>query len=131
MSATDVKYYWHQNFVEMFATYSMFLEENDYQGIISRRLGHYQEQDIKMEKKRIIYEFQGDDYYYIEDSEIYKKYLAFVNEILHNPEAEKQYYFVVINEIGTVNGTCFNGVIMNDTTMEVVEFSALIRPENL
>ncbi len=131
LSANEMKYYWHRQFVEKFAAYSMFVGENDYKEIISKRLADYEEKDIFSEAGVIVYEFQGGDYFYIEDSEMYTKYFSFVNEVLHNPDEKKQYYFLVFNKVSTANGYCFNGVIMNDTTMEVVEFSALIRPENL
>ncbi len=130
-SANDVRYYWHRQFVEKFAAYSMLLEEMDYTNIIPERLEYYQEQDIKLERKRIVYEFKGEDYWYIEDSELYQKYFSFISEILHNPEAEGQYYYIVINKLNTINGTCYNGVILNDVTHEVVEFSVEIREEKL
>ncbi len=128
-SARNTKYYWHQQFVEKFATYSMFVEENDYDELIEERWTRYQN-DLN-EAEKVTYAFQDEDYCYIEDSEMYAKYFSFVNEVLHNPEAEEEHYILVINECNTRNGTCYNGVIINDNTMEIVEFSAEIRPENL
>ncbi len=130
-SASDVRYYWHRQFVEKFSAYSMILEENEYEKIRIERLEHYQEEELKFEPEEIIYEFQGENYYYIVDSEMYEKYFSFVNDVLHSPENKEQYYYIVISKINSANGTCFDGVIMNDITNEVVEFSAEIRPENL
>ncbi len=130
-STQDVKYYWHQQFVEKFAAYSMFVETEDFINILQEQLENYREEDIKYEAEENVYEFQGENYCYIEESEMYMKYFSFVDEVLHNTNDKKGYYFVVINKINTAKGTCFNGVIANDTTLEIIEFSALIRPENL
>ncbi len=129
LSADEMKYYWHQQFVEKFAAYSMFVGESDYDNLVEERWIRYQENLNTAEK--VTYTFQEGNYCYIEDSEMYERYFSFVNEVLHNPGSEGEYYILVINECNAINGTCYNGVIINDTTMEIVEFSAEIRPENL
>lgn len=53
----------------------------------------------------------------------------FFGEVMHDSEVQQNYYCVVVMSISTSRGICYTGVIANDTTHEMIEFSAEIPEE--
>ncbi|MBO4981348.1 MAG: hypothetical protein J6C84_05570 [Lachnospiraceae bacterium] len=128
-SAGEMKYYWYIRLADISAGYSVCLDENDYEKIVDERMIHYKETSRNRGSEKVIYVHQEESPYYIENSGLFKSKMTFLEEVLQNPEAERQYYFLIINQFGPYDVTCYNGVILNDVTHEVIEFSAQLMEE--
>lgn len=128
-SASDMKCYWYIRLANKLAAYSMILSEDDYQKLSEERLAYYGERDLRSDAEETIYIFQEEEIPFIEDVELYQSRLTFIDKVLQTPGAEKQYYFLVVNRLNTADGCCYNGVILNDATHEVIEFSAQLMEE--
>lgn len=121
-SASDMKYSWFRMISNKSTAYSMYLNEDDYSKFQEKQREKYA---VWFEKKHfgeIIYAHTGEDYYYINDSELYKEELEYVNEVLHQPEDKSQYYYLIISQYGSGTGEAYSGIILNDATGEVIEF---------
>ena len=130
IDATEPKYYWHHESWEAFAAYSTVLPEETFKTLSDGRQDFFHEQEEKFETRSIIYSVRDGERCYIDapkwsDNElINEEELAFVNEVIENPEAEDQYYYFIVMRIKKQGSVCYNGVILNDTTHEFIEFSA-------
>lgn len=125
----DVRYYWHRDFIENFAAYSVILSEKDYEKIAENRLEAYYGEWQEYEDD-VIYVLQGEDYCYIEDSGWYnQEKLRYIDEVLSSSE-EQGYYFLIVVKFYTTTGTSYNGVMLNDSTQELVEFSFELADED-
>lgn len=124
IDAGDMKYYSHYDIFKEVTAYSMVLPEKTYMDFKERRISFYMEESVDREACSLKYALQGDERQYIDGSEWYDKKLDYVDNVLHHPEARQQYYFGVIMKINTTNGECYTGIIANDSTREIIEFSA-------
>lgn len=71
-----------------------------------------------------VYKASGDERLYIEDTDWYdEERLHYINELMKNPGAENQYYFATIVQFGNWH----IGVLLNDSTKEMIEFHAELR----
>ncbi len=129
IGACETKYYWHRDFVERYAAYSMVLTDEEYATIAEIRLKDYWN-EFSERKDVIKYILQEGQYLYIEDSCWYdEEKLAYINKVMQNPETQQQYHFGVVLQNYTSTGIVYSGVILNDITHELIEFSAELRDD--
>ncbi|MDE7253701.1 MAG: hypothetical protein K2O32_12255 [Acetatifactor sp.] len=130
MDATEPKYYWHHESWEAFVAYSTTLPEETFNTLPDERMKFFREREEEFLADKIIYSLKEDGYYYIDDPKwcdneiISEEELSFINEVVGNPEAKDQYYYLVVLRENCAGTTCYNGVILNDNTYEFIEFSA-------
>lgn len=123
IGAEDIKYYSYYIYVKRVTAYSMILPENTYMDFKESRINFYTEKSDDWACS-LLYALQGDERQYIDGSEWYDKKLDYVDNILHHPKAQQQYYFGVIMKTNTGNRECYTGIIANDSAREIIEFSA-------
>lgn len=125
IGAEDIKYYSYYFIGRSVTAYSMVLPENTYMDFQESRINSYIEESDKWESCSLLYVLQRDEHQYIDDSEWYDVKLDYVDNVLRHPEAQQQYYFgVIMKTSNTVKGECYAGIIANDLTHEIIEFSA-------
>lgn len=124
-SAEDLKYYWHSASRVVVTAYSMVLEADMYEEVKNNRIDFYVEEAGEYSSRSLLYEAQGDERQYLDGSEWYRKKLGYVDMVLHHPESRQQYYFGAVMRVDRLRSrVSYNGVIMNDITHEIIEFSA-------
>lgn len=135
MDASEPKYYWHRESWETFTAYSITLPEGTLKTMSDERQEFFREKEEEFSTKSIIYSLP-DDHCYIDDPKwcdneiISEEELAFINEVIGNPEAKDQYYYLVVLCSDRSDTTCYDGVILNDNTHEFIEFSAeVVNPD--
>lgn len=124
-----VKYYWHQEAKEILAAYSVTLSDEEYEKITEKRLNAH---CAEMKKWNLTptYVLQNEECCYIEDTGWYdEEKLHFVDRLFERPKHDKQYYFLVFTEHSVFDSVYYSGVILNDTTHELVEFSVRLRSD--
>ncbi|MDE7251331.1 MAG: hypothetical protein K2O32_00090 [Acetatifactor sp.] len=124
IGAEEIKYYLYYKIAKSVTAYSVVLPENTYIDFLESRINFYIEESDERESCSLLYTLQRDEHQYIDDSEWYDVKLDYVDNVLHHPEAQQQYYFGVIMKTNTVKGECYTGIIANDLTHEIIEFSA-------
>ena len=128
--ATEPKYYWHRESWEVCAAYSTNLPEGTFKTLSDERQDFFHKQEEEFPTRIIIHSLKDDGYCYIDDPKwcdneiISEEELSFINEVVGNPEAKDQYYYLVVLRENCAGTTCYNGVILNDNTYEFIEFSA-------
>jgi len=131
IGACETNYYWHRDFVERFAAYSMVLADVEYDTIMVTRLEDYYKEYAEVEEL-IKYVMQDEKVLYIDDSNWYdEEKLNYIDKVMQNPGMSHQYYFLIVTQFHTPTGICYNGVILNDITHELIEFSAELRDDTL
>ena len=131
IGACETNYYWHRDFVERFAAYSMVLADVEYDTIMATRLEDYYKEYAEVEEL-IKYVMQDEKVLYIDDSNWYdEEKLNYIDKVMQNPGMSHQYYFLIVTQFHTPTGICYNGVILNDITHELIEFSAELRDDTL
>ncbi|MDE7253700.1 MAG: hypothetical protein K2O32_12250 [Acetatifactor sp.] len=124
-SAEDLKYYWHSAMRVVVTAYSMTLDTDTYEEVKNDRINFYVEEAAEeYSSHSLLYEARGDERQYLDGSEWYRKKLGYVDMVLHHPEVQQQYYFGAAMRVNIYEGVSYNGVIVNDTTHEIIEFSA-------
>lgn len=124
-----VKYYWHQEAKEILAAYSVTLSDEEYEKITEKRLNAHCD-EMKKWNLTPTYVLQNEEYCYIEDTGWYdEEKLHFVDRLFEKPKHDKQYYFLIFTEYSVFDSVYYSGVILNDTTHELVEFSVRLRSD--
>lgn len=114
--AADVKYYWHQDYKEKYAAHSIVIAEN-YEKIAEGRMPPYLE-CCDGNTTELVYALQ-EERCGIDDLRRAGVEIDFIQNVLQNSEEQQEYYCLVVIKIGR----CYTGVILNDTTQEIIEFS--------
>lgn len=122
--AENLKYYWHSAMRVVVTAYSMTLDTDTYEEVKNDRIDFYVKEAEEYSSRSLLYEARGDERQYLDGSEWYKKKLGYVDMVLHHPESRQQYYFGAAMRVNIHKGVSYNGVIVNDTTHEIIEFSA-------
>ncbi|MCM1090237.1 MAG: hypothetical protein NC092_01270 [Butyrivibrio sp.] len=129
MGAAEPKYYWHHESWEAFAAYSTTLPEESFKTLLDERMDFFREMEEEFSLENIIFSFQEEGYCYIDDPKwcadeiVSEEDLAFINEVVEEPEAKDKYYYFAVIRSDYHDTMCYNGVILNDDTHEFIEFS--------
>ena len=117
------EYYWHRSWSKKLATYSVVLTEVEYEKIADSRLDSYYELENGRLECPLYINQEDKEVCYYEDANFFEEDLSFVRKIMQNPDAQQQYYFLIVAQHGTGTDTiCYTGVILNDVTKELIEF---------
>lgn len=132
-STDEVEYYWYRNWAQKYAAHSITLTEAEYEKIAEERLASYYEKFNGNMDNFLYMQQEGErTFCYIDETDLFVDDLEFVKSVLHNPDAQQQYYFLVLidHEVGD-NMLWYHGVVLNDVTYELVEFSAEVGKEKI
>ena len=124
--AIDVKYYVHQRFREKYAAHSVVLPEKQYYNSINSRIESYCERCS--EAAKLVYVMNEGIAIDIKALGEMGVEVAFLENVMQKP-AQQGYYCIVVVCVNTTHGTCYTGVVVNDTTHEVIEFSVELPDE--
>ncbi len=117
-NATLVKYYCHRHFKKKYAAHSIVLAEEDYERITRSQMLKYYERCN--ENTSLVYQIQENECWKIDDMKKAGIDIDFISNVMHNPDEQEEYYCLIDTRIGRV---CHTGVVVNDTTHEMIEFS--------
>lgn len=124
-----VKYYWHQQYGEKIAAYSVVLSDEEYAKIAANRTKAYCA-EVAEEPEKLMYKAKAGEICYIEDTAWYEEEkLHFIKKVMKKPNEDNQYYFLVVVEDSPWGDECYNGVLLNDITKELIEFSAQLNKD--
>ena len=127
--ASSVKYYCHQSFKNKMAAHSIVLNENMYKKTIEKQSQIYKDYSEGY-GSGLIYLRNEDKTWFVDDLEQLGFDESFLNNVIHKPEAQHEYYCFVVISVNTACGIRYTGVIANDTTHEMIEFSVEIPDEH-
>lgn len=118
--ATNIKYYWYREMKEKCAAYSVCVPKEDYEEIKRERGEHYREWQRKHSTTTTeVTQGLGA----IKQSMLYMEELLFIDNVLNNQQAAEQYSFLLVNKVNIHKGICYSGIIVNDETCEIIEFT--------
>lgn len=126
--SSSVKYYCRQVFKNRKAAHSIVLDENMYLKIIENQKEGYRNYG-ESEACELIYLMDGNECWSVNDLKQLVVEESFLREVMQNPGRQQDYYCLVVISINTTRGICYTGVIANDTTHEMIEFSVEIPDE--
>ena len=119
-NAISVKYYFHQKYKEKYAAHSIVLAEEDYERITRSQMVPYYESCDDYESDTLVYEIQENESWKIDDMKKAGIDIDFISNVMQNPDKQEEYYCLIDMRIGRV---CHTGIVVNDTTHEMIEFS--------
>ena len=126
--ASNAKYYYRRNFKEKYAAYSFVLPKEELKQYAEERMASYYD-FYKDFSDAIFYCHQEDAIYSFKALKRECEGLDFVDYIMQESQEQQGYYCLIVIRTGTYHGICHRGVLMNDTTCEVIEFSVEIPGE--
>ncbi len=121
-NVAEEKYYWHRDFKEMYAAYSRVLSDEEYSGVVEKRNEFYSE-TWKDWDNVVMYQVQGENFHYVDESEWFKNELGFVNTVMRNSDTLQDYYFHTVVRVDAPSKFRYSGVILNASSNELIEFS--------
>ena len=134
--AREPKYYWHHESREVFTAYSTVLPEETFKTLSDGRQDFFRKRAEEFSLESVVYSLQNDHFCgidnpkWLSDELINEEELEFINKVIESPEARDQYYYLVVFRSVNFNNMCYNGVILNDTTHEFIEFRAEVSDPN-
>lgn len=117
--AIGTEYYVKRDYKEKYAAHSIVLGD-EYEQIVKERVTPYLE-NCNGDTRRLIYSLQEQGWG-IDDLKQAGAEVDFIQNVMQNPNEQQEYYCLVVIRIGTYHGI-YTGVILNDTTKELIEFS--------
>lgn len=120
----DAKYYVHRRYKDKMTAYSIVLSQNMYADIIKKQIEYYL-QDCDEYGIPLVYVIGEPEKWTVVDLREKEIEVDFLDNVMQEPENIQDYYCLVIIR----NGSCYTGVIANDTTHEMIEFSVEIPDE--
>lgn len=149
LSASNIKYFYHEEFLFDKKVYSCILSDEDYLLAIEDRASHLDEefkdagnlfdidsieeedehfkQYLEENNRSIVvdnYSFNGKNKLFIKNEKTYKEYLEdFVIEVIQDKDSLNNYYYLSYYNLEYGNVRLIYGAIANDKNNEIVEFS--------
>lgn len=114
----EVKYYVYRRYKEKKAAHSIKLSEDKYTNIVKSQMEPYL-QDCDEYGIPLVYVIGESEKWTVVDLREKEIEVDFLDNVMQEPENIQDYYCLVIIR----NGPCYTGVIANDTTHEMIEFS--------
>ena len=115
--ASSAKYYCRQVVKKRIAAHSMILNENVYRETLESRKQAHRDYGNK-----IIYMNDKGDCWHVDSLNQLGFDESFLDKVMHQPEEQQEYYCLIVISINSSRGTCYAGLIANDTTHEMIEF---------
>ncbi len=126
--ALGVEYYVHRRFREKYAAHSIVLSKAQYVEIVKNRVKPYRD-SCDGRAEWLEYVLDEDEKCDIEELKKMNIDVDFLENVIQTSNEQNDFYCLVVNGINTTHGTCYTGVIVNDTTHEVIEFSVELPDE--
>ncbi|MBE5864935.1 MAG: hypothetical protein E7292_01815 [Lachnospiraceae bacterium] len=120
------KYYCRQVVKKNIAAHSNVLNENVYRETLESR-----KQEHRDYGNKIIYMNDKGDCWHVDSLNQLGVDESFLDKVMHQPEEQQEYYCLIVISINSFRGTCYAGLIANDTTHEMIEFIIEIPDEIL
>ena len=115
-------FYFRNNWNALSAAYSMQLPSDERAIIAEERICSYREKWGEWSNVQMYVAKKGERYY-IEESEWFRRDLDFVQNVLQKPDVQKEYFLLIALKLDGPKGNRYSGVILSETTNELVEFS--------
>lgn len=126
--SSSVKYYCRQVFKNRKVAHSIVLDENMYLKIIKNQKEGYRNYG-ESEACELIYLIDENEKWSVNNLKQLVVDDTFLREVMQNQGKQQDYYCLVVISINTTRGICYTGVIANDNTHEMIEFSVEIPDE--
>lgn len=126
-TSSSVEYFCYQNFKEKNVAHTIVLQEEEYKSILEKKKDLYIEYSNSLASE-IIYVLEDEICWNIENIKEKNIDVDFLGKVMHLKQ-QQNYYCLIVFKTNTIHGTCYTGIIANDSTYEIIEFSVEIPKE--
>lgn len=110
--------------------YAIILDEILYYEMLNKRMDYYNGVQSVVPLTELLYKKRENEQMNILESVSSDVDIGFVSKIMQCPEQNQDYYFLVIIKNNISRGKCYTGIVANNTTHEMIEFSVEIPRED-